>query len=89
MFLFGLEFGGVTYPWNSAPTICLIVFGIVTVGIFVAVEKWYAKYPVIPLRLFKFGKNISTFAICMVHGCVFISGSYYLPECFDLTPSSW
>ncbi|KAI1104589.1 MFS general substrate transporter [Jackrogersella minutella] len=79
MFLFGLEFGGVTYPWNSAPTICLIVFGIVTIGVFVVVEKWYAKYPVIPLRLFKFGKNISTFAICMVHGCVFISGSYYLP----------
>ncbi|KAI1209716.1 MFS general substrate transporter [Annulohypoxylon truncatum] len=83
MFLFGLEFGGVTYPWNSAPTICLIVFGVVTVGIFIAVEKWYAKYPVIPLRLFKFGKNISTFAICMVHGCVFISGSYYLPLYFQ------
>ncbi|KAI1138234.1 MFS general substrate transporter [Hypoxylon sp. FL0543] len=83
MFLFGLEFGGVTYPWNSAPTICLIVFGVVTVGVFVAVEKWYAKYPVIPLRLFKFGKNISTFAICLVHGCVFISGSYYLPLYFQ------
>ncbi|KAI1414881.1 MFS general substrate transporter [Hypoxylon sp. FL1857] len=83
MFLFGLEFGGVTYPWNSAATICLIVFGIVTVGIFVAVEKWYAKYPVIPLRLFKFGKNISTFVICLVHGAVFISGSYYLPLYFQ------
>ncbi|OTB05078.1 hypothetical protein M426DRAFT_320135 [Hypoxylon sp. CI-4A] len=83
MFLFGLEFGGVTYPWNSAATICLIVFGVVTVFIFVAVEKWYAKYPVIPLRLFKFGKNISTFAICLVHGAVFISGSYYLPLYFQ------
>ncbi|KAI1463160.1 MFS general substrate transporter [Daldinia caldariorum] len=83
MFLFGLEFGGVTYPWNSAQTICLIVFGVVTVGIFVAVEKWYAKYPVIPLRLFQFGKNISTFAICLVHGAVFISGSYYLPLYFQ------
>ncbi|KAI0845304.1 MFS general substrate transporter [Daldinia vernicosa] len=83
MFLFGLEFGGVTYPWNSAPTICLIVFGIVTVGLFVAVEKWYAKYPVIPLRLFQFGKNISTFGVCLVHGLVFISGSYYLPLYFQ------
>ncbi|KAI2776664.1 MFS general substrate transporter [Daldinia loculata] len=83
MFLFGLEFGGVTYPWNSAPTICLILFGIVTVGLFVAVEKWYAKYPVIPLRLFQFGKNISPFGVCMVHGVVFISGSYYLPLYFQ------
>ncbi|XXH03063.1 hypothetical protein Hte_009453 [Hypoxylon texense] len=83
MFLFGLEFGGVTYPWGSAPTICLIVFGVVTIGVFVVVEKWYAKYPVIPLRLFKFGTNISTFGICLVHGCVFISGSYYLPLYFQ------
>ncbi|KAI0383496.1 MFS general substrate transporter [Hypomontagnella monticulosa] len=83
MFLFGLEFGGVTYPWNSATTICLIVFGVVTVGLFVVVEKWYAKYPVIPLRLFKFGKNISTFGICLAHGAVFISGSYYLPLYFQ------
>ncbi|KAI2616050.1 MFS general substrate transporter [Hypoxylon sp. NC1633] len=83
MFLFGLEFGGVTYPWNSAPTICLIVFGIVAVGLFVVVEKYWAKYPVIPLRLFKFGKNISAFAICLVHGAVFISGSYYLPLYFQ------
>ncbi|KAI0178575.1 MFS general substrate transporter [Hypoxylon sp. FL1284] len=83
MFLFGLEFGGVTYPWNSAPTICLIVFGVVTIGVFIAVEKWYAKYPVIPLRLFKFGKNISTFGVCLVHGLVFISGSYYLPLYFQ------
>ncbi|KAL7620670.1 hypothetical protein AAE478_009665 [Parahypoxylon ruwenzoriense] len=83
MFLFGLEFGGITYPWNSAPTICLIVFGIVTIGLFIAVEKWYAKYPVIPLRLFKFGKNISTFGVCLVHGAVFISGSYYLPLYFQ------
>lgn len=88
MFLFGLEFGGVTYPWNSAPTICLIVFGLVTIGLFIAVEKWYAKYPVIPLRLFKFGKNISTFGICFVHGVVFISGSYYLPLYFQAVLAS-
>ncbi|KAI1384069.1 MFS general substrate transporter [Hypoxylon trugodes] len=79
MFLFGLEFGGVTYPWNSAPTICLLVFGVVAIALFIAVEKWYARYPVIPLRLFQFGRNISTFVICTVHGLVFISGSYYLP----------
>ncbi|KAI5861486.1 MFS general substrate transporter [Durotheca rogersii] len=83
MFLFGLEFGGITYPWNSAPTICLIVFGVVTIALFAVVERWYAKYPVIPLRLFKFRKNISTFAVCIAHGIVFISGSYYLPLYFQ------
>jgi hypothetical protein len=28
MFLFGLEFGGVNYPWDSPTVICLIVFGV-------------------------------------------------------------
>ncbi|KAI1077297.1 MFS general substrate transporter [Whalleya microplaca] len=83
MFLFGLEFGGITFPWNSATTICLIVFGIFTVGLFILVEKKFAKYPVIPLRLFKIGTNIAAFAICVCHGLVFISGSYYLPLYFQ------
>ncbi|PIG84754.1 MFS drug transporter [Aspergillus arachidicola] len=30
MFLFGLEYGGISYPWDSATVICLIVFGVVT-----------------------------------------------------------
>ncbi|KAI1484647.1 major facilitator superfamily domain-containing protein [Biscogniauxia mediterranea] len=83
MFLFGLEFGGVIYPWNSATTICLIVFGVFTFGLFVIAEKKFAKYPVISLALFKSGSNIAAFAVCFAHGTVFISGSYYLPLYFQ------
>ncbi|KAH9903816.1 major facilitator superfamily domain-containing protein [Xylariomycetidae sp. FL2044] len=82
MFLLGLEFGGVTYPWDSPTTICLIVFGIVTIGIFVVVEKYYTKYPVIPLRLFT-PQSVAIFGVCFAHGFVFISGSYYLPLYFQ------
>jgi hypothetical protein len=81
--LFGLEFGGVTYPWNSVTVIALIVFSVVTFGVAIAVEKYVAEYPVIPLRLFKSRKNIAAFAVCFVHGAVFISGSYYLPLYFQ------
>ncbi|KAH7034700.1 major facilitator superfamily domain-containing protein [Microdochium trichocladiopsis] len=83
MFLFGLEFGGITYPWNSAPTICLLVFGIATIGLFVAVEKWYAKYPIIPLRLFTDRSNIVIFLVSFCHAAVFMSGSYWLPLYFQ------
>ena len=31
MFLFGMESGGVTHPWDSAFTLCLIIFGVVTI----------------------------------------------------------
>lgn len=83
MFLFGLEFGGITYPWNSAPPICLIVFGLVTIGLFVVVEQRFAKYPVIPIRLFRKRSNIFAFIVCFCHAFVFISGSYYLPLYFQ------
>ncbi|KAI0397468.1 MFS general substrate transporter [Xylariaceae sp. FL0594] len=81
--LFGLEFGGVTYPWKSVTVIALLVFSVVTFGVAIVVEKYYAEYPVIPLRLFKSRKNIVAFGICFVHGAVFISGSYYLPLYFQ------
>ncbi|KAI1167122.1 multidrug resistance protein fnx1 [Nemania serpens] len=81
--LFGLEFGGVTYPWNSVTVIALIVFSIVTFGVAILVERYVAEYPVIPLRLFKSRRNIAAFATCFVHGAVFISGSYYLPLYFQ------
>ncbi|KAJ3551873.1 hypothetical protein NPX13_g11254 [Xylaria arbuscula] len=86
--LFGLEFGGVTYPWKSVTVIALIVFSIVTFGVAFLVEKYYAEYPVVPLRLFKSGRNLAAFGVCFVHGVVFISGSYYLPLYFQAVVGS-
>ena len=83
MFLLGLEFGGITYPWSSAIVVCLIVFGLVTLGIFFLVEWKVAKYPVMPLRLFKKRSNIAALGVCFCHGFVFISGSYFLPLYFQ------
>lgn len=83
MFLFGLEFGGVTFPWNSAATICLIVFGVFTIVVFFIVEKYVAKFPVIPARLFKRRTSVLSFAVSFCHGFTFISGSYYLPLYFQ------
>jgi hypothetical protein len=83
MLLLGLEFGGVTYPWGSATVICLIVFGIVVAGLFVVNEWKFARYPVMPLRLFKEKSNIAALAVCFCHGYVFIAGSYYLPLYFQ------
>ncbi|GJC84912.1 efflux pump dotC [Colletotrichum liriopes] len=83
MFLFGLEFGGVSHPWSSPTVICLIVFGIVTIGIF-AVNEWkYAKYPVIPMHLFNSWSNVAAFATAFCHAFAFISGSYWLPLYFQ------
>ncbi|GAB1213743.1 hypothetical protein ATERTT37_002893 [Aspergillus terreus] len=83
MFLFGLEFGGVSYPWASPTVICLIVFGIVTWVIAMLNEWKVARYPVIPLRLFGNWHNCLVLLICFCHSFVFISGAYYLPLYFQ------
>lgn len=83
MFLFGLEFGGVNYPWASATVICLIIFGIVTWGIAMFAEWKLAKFPIIPPRLFNEWYNILILLVCFCHGFVFIAGTYYLPLYFQ------
>jgi EmrB/QacA subfamily drug resistance transporter len=83
MFLFGMTSGGTTHPWDSAFTLCLIIFGIFTIVLFFLNEWKWAKYPVIPLRLFKDLSNLASLGVCFIHGFVFIAGSYYLPFYFQ------
>lgn len=83
MFLFGMESGGSTQPWDSAYTLCLIIFGLVTIVIFFINEWKFAKYPIIPLRLFHDTSNLASLGVCFVHGFVFIASSYYLPIYFQ------
>jgi hypothetical protein len=88
MFLLGLEAGGVTKPWKSAYTLCLVIFGIVSIGIFFLCQWKVSKYPLMPLRLFKNRANLAALAVCYCHGFVFIGGTYYLPLYFQTVLSA-
>ena len=83
MFLLGLEFGGVTFPWKSATVLCLIIFGIFTWVLFFLNEWKLAKYPIIPLHLFRSLSNVASLLVCFFHGAVFIAGAYFLPLYFQ------
>lgn len=83
MFLLGLELGGVSHPWASATVLCLILFGLATVGLFGLVEWKVARYPVIPLHLFRSRSNVASLCAAFFHSFVFLSGSYYLPLYFQ------
>ncbi|EFW14080.1 hypothetical protein D8B26_008168 [Coccidioides posadasii str. Silveira] len=83
MLLFGLEFGGITYPWDSATTICLIVFGIVVLALFGLVERRVAKYPIMPTALFESWSNICLLGVSWSQATCFIAGTYYLPIYFQ------
>ncbi|KAI9731514.1 MAG: hypothetical protein M1834_004634 [Cirrosporium novae-zelandiae] len=83
MTLLGLNFGGVTFPWDSPKVICLIVFGLVMMVIFFFTEAKVAKYPLMPLKLFQHRSNIATLLVTFCHGFTYIAGSYYLPLFFQ------
>jgi EmrB/QacA subfamily drug resistance transporter len=83
MLLLGLEMGGVTFPWNSATIISLIVFGVVTLVVFFLVEYRVALYPLIPLDIFSKRANLAPLGVCFLHAFVFISASYFLPLYFQ------
>jgi len=83
MFLFGLQYGGVEAPWDSALVLCLIIFGVFTLFLFGMWEWKGAKYPIVPMTIFNSTTNCATLAIVFLHAFVFISASYYLPLYFQ------
>ncbi|KAK4502033.1 hypothetical protein PRZ48_007844 [Zasmidium cellare] len=84
MFLLGLQYGGQTAPWDSAEVICLLVFGVLTFGLFLTWDWKVARYPIMPTQLFNSRTNCATLGAIFFHGVVFIAGTYYLPLYFQL-----
>jgi MFS family permease len=83
MILLGLDFGGVLFPWDSAKVIALLVVGGAMIFAFIYSEAKVAKYPLIPMTLFRRGTNIAAFLVVFFHGFVFIAGEYYMPLFFQ------
>jgi MFS family permease len=83
MFLFGLQYGGETAPWDSAEVLCLIIFGVFTWVLFGLWEWRFAKYPIMPVALFQKVSNAAVLGAVFLHGVVFIAGM-----CFPLPSSS-
>ncbi|KAI9373198.1 major facilitator superfamily domain-containing protein [Aspergillus egyptiacus] len=83
MVLLGLDFGGDTFPWDSPKVICLIVFGSLMSIAFIYSEKRLAKYPLMPLHIFKSRSNIACFLVVFTHGFAFLGAEYYLPLYFQ------
>lgn len=83
LILLGLDFGGTIFPWSSPKVICLIVFGTLMIGFFLFSEQRLAKYPLMPLGVFKSLSNNAVFIIVFTHGIVIIGTEYYMPLYFQ------
>jgi MFS family permease len=74
--LLGLNFGGTAFPWNSPKVICLIVFGSLMFVLFIFSEAQLARYPLMPLGLFRQKSNVACFLVGFTH--LFVSSKLYL-----------
>lgn len=83
LLLLGLNFGGGAFPWDSTQVICLIVVGTCMVAVFVFSEKRLARYPLMPLDVFKTMSNTATFVVAFGHNMVSIGSEFYLPLFFQ------
>jgi len=83
LLLLGLNFGGGVFAWNSAQVISLIVIGTAMIAFFIFAEKRLAKYPLMPLDVFRTMSNNATFVVAFGHNMVNIGVEFYLPLFFQ------
>lgn len=83
MVLLGLNFGGTAYPWDSPKVICLIVVGALVAVLFLFNESRLARYPIMPLGLFRNKSNTACLAIGFTQHFVVSATEYYLPLYFQ------
>ncbi|KAJ1664953.1 hypothetical protein IW140_002752 [Coemansia sp. RSA 1813] len=83
MLMLAMSFGGSSHPWSSPTVICLLVFGVVTLGLFVLVEWKIPREPIMPLRLFRNRNTALTLLQELFMGAVFYAPVFYLPIYFN------
>lgn len=87
MFLMGLQYGGITFPWASATVLSLLIVGPLLAAAFALVEWKIAKYPLIPLSIFQDRSAAGCLLFTFLHGIVYIAVFYFLPLYFQVRSS--
>ncbi|KAF2661090.1 MFS drug transporter [Lophiostoma macrostomum CBS 122681] len=83
MLLLGLNFGRVSLPWNSTTVIALVTLGTLLLALFLVIEAWIPRRPIIPVRMVHSVSNIACLGTCFFQSLVFISATYFLPIYFQ------
>ncbi|KAJ7505663.1 major facilitator superfamily domain-containing protein [Mycena galericulata] len=81
--IIGLTWGGIRYPWASAPVLAPLLIGFVLLCVFAVYEARFAAYPVIPRDVVGNRTSLSGLLTVAVHGVTSISVIYYIPVFFQ------
>ncbi|KAJ2864166.1 hypothetical protein GGH94_003114 [Coemansia aciculifera] len=88
MALLALNFGGANYAWSSPTVLCLLIFGIAIVGVFVVIEWKIPAEPIMPLRLFR-SRNVGLVLVMQLFvGAVMFGPTFYVPIYFSVVHNS-
>ena len=81
--LFGLTYGGTTYPWSSWHVLFPLVIGLVGLGLFHDHESKYSLEPAMPMRLFSNRTSATAFYLTFTHALLTLWVLYFLPVYFQ------
>lgn len=76
--LYGVTSGGVLQPWNSAAVVSTIVIGALGTAGFLLYEEYFAKEPMVPLRIFSNRTSGAAYISSFILGFVLWAMQYYL-----------
>ncbi|KAJ1900937.1 hypothetical protein LPJ66_001145 [Kickxella alabastrina] len=88
MILLALTWAGRSLPWKSARVICLLVFGITMLGLFILVEWKTRAVPTVPLRLFR-NRNVSVSVLGQFFmGVAMFSPLFFVPIWYTIVKNA-
>ncbi|KAM0400649.1 hypothetical protein ACHAPZ_005721 [Fusarium culmorum] len=71
--------GGSIWAWKNVKTIFMLTIGIVMLLVFIIIEAFFAKIPIIPLRLFKQRSPSVLILTGFLHDFAWQSTQYFVP----------
>ncbi|KDE05201.1 hypothetical protein MVLG_04440 [Microbotryum lychnidis-dioicae p1A1 Lamole] len=80
LILLPLNWGGVTFAWNSPRVLGCLIGGFVCFLVFILYEWKVPKIPVIPMYIFKIRTAASVFASTTISGGTLVAQVFYVPQ---------
>jgi predicted MFS family arabinose efflux permease len=84
LLLLGLNWGGITYSWKSAPVLVTLILGIVIFVIFLVWEGKGARLPIVPPRIFRHKTVVGVYIATSMNGMTYFTVLYYVPQFLQL-----
>ncbi|CEF78893.1 hypothetical protein FGSG_12335 [Fusarium graminearum PH-1] len=81
--IMSINSGGSIWPWDNIKTILILTIGVICLLLFIAIEAFVAKIPIIPLRLLRTKSALVLILSGFLHDFVWQTTQYFIPLYFQ------